>query len=129
MPDKRWLDKLTIGSLLSEIMFGILFESGLAIVILLAAPSAMLLLCLAIAIGIMVFWLLGRLADKIWQLLLPAAVLIGAPLFIQSLQVWPRVIFCAAMLLLAIRTLANRLRPEAAEREAPSFTGVVAGLG
>lgn len=129
MPARRWCDNLTIGSLLSEIMFSILFEAALAIAILMAAPSALLLLCLAITAGIAVFWLLGRLADKIWQLLLPAAVLIGGPLFLQSLPVWPRVIFCAAMLVLAIRTLANRVRSETTDGEAPPFTGVVAGLG
>jgi len=123
------LKKITWPLLVSEIMFAILFEMAALLAMSLLSPEPTLLLLGLISVGILIFWLLRLFTDKLWQLLLPSLALTVAPLLISSLSVWLRAILCAAMLLLAMRTLSIRLRPPLAENESPPFVNTIMALG
>lgn len=121
--------RLTLVGLVSEIMAAILMMAGLAVIILALTPDDLLPLLLLTAMGILIFWLLRLFAARIWQILLPSLLLFAGPVLAGWLPVWPRMIFAAAMLLLALRAITRRLRPEPSVEHAPPFSGTIAALG
>jgi len=123
------IKRFTWPGFISELLFGILFESAMMAIILMLAPSALLLLIFLLTAGLLLFWLLRLVAGKIWHLLLPGVLLTAGPLLLEGLPVWPRVIFAVAMLILAFRAISKRLRPDPSNTEVPPFANTFAALG
>jgi len=123
------LKKITWPGLISEVMFAVLFDMAFLLIIAILSPASASLFLSLVSAGILILWLLRLFAEKLWQLLLPSLALIAAPLLLDSLIVWLRIILCAAMLLLALRALSIRLRAPVAEDYSPPFVNTVIALG
>jgi hypothetical protein len=124
----NWRSSVSLTSFINEVLFGILFGSALSLVILLVDAADLITLLLAVAGCLLLFWLLRLLAVQIWQLLLPSFVLLAAPFFLTMIAWGPRLIFTAAVLILAVRAVGKRIGEAPPADRIPGAGNTIAAL-
>lgn len=120
---------LTLSGIISEILFAILIQAAASFTVLMLDQSSLPLVSIMILVGIFLFYLLRNLATKLWHLLLPGLILVAGPGFIAAFSPWIRALLVIVMLIVGLRALAQRLRPESNAVQAMPLSGTVIALG